>query len=97
MIPSLERWPSKAKEAPSPHEVRLTPLDTNPVFLCLREVTLLQITLFLFGILTLADFLCASKVYKDNLVYIQAAIHIVLYGYLSIKLALRVFGRNIIL
>ena len=23
---------NKAKEAPSPHEVRLAPLDTNPVF-----------------------------------------------------------------
>ena len=32
MIPSLEGWPTKAKEAPSPHEVRLAPLDTNPVF-----------------------------------------------------------------
>ena len=32
VTPSLERWPTKAKEAPSPHEVRLTPLDTNPVF-----------------------------------------------------------------
>ena len=30
--PSLEGWPTKAKEAPSTHEVRLTPLDTNPVF-----------------------------------------------------------------
>ena len=29
---SPERWPTKAKEAPSPHEVRLTPLDTNSVF-----------------------------------------------------------------
>ena len=35
MIPSLEGWPTKAKEAPSPHEVRLTPLETNPVFQCL--------------------------------------------------------------
>ena len=35
MIPSLERWPTKPKEAPSPHEVRLTPLDTNLVFQCL--------------------------------------------------------------
>ena len=33
MIPSLEGWPTKAKEAPSLHEVRLTLLDTNPVFL----------------------------------------------------------------
>ena len=35
MIPSLERWPTKAKEAPSPQEVRLTLLGTNPVFQCL--------------------------------------------------------------
>ena len=32
MIPLLEGWPIKAKEVPSPHEVRLAPLDTNPVF-----------------------------------------------------------------
>ena len=32
MTPSLEGWPTKAKEAPSPHEVRLTLLDINPVF-----------------------------------------------------------------
>ena len=32
MIPSLEGLSTKAKEAPSPHEVRLAPLDTNPVF-----------------------------------------------------------------
>ena len=36
VMPSLEWWPIKAKEAPSPHEVRLTPLDTNPVFQYLR-------------------------------------------------------------
>ena len=36
MIPSLEGWPTKAKEAPSPHEVRLAPLDTNLVFQSLR-------------------------------------------------------------
>ena len=35
MIPSVEGWPTKAKEALSPHEVRLIPLDTSPVFLCL--------------------------------------------------------------
>ena len=29
MTPSLEGWPTKAKEAPSPHEVRLALLDTN--------------------------------------------------------------------
>ena len=32
VIPSLEGWPTKAKEAPSPHEVRMSPLDTNLVF-----------------------------------------------------------------
>ena len=37
MISSLEGWPTKAKGAPSSHEVRLTPLDTNPVFQCLRN------------------------------------------------------------
>ena len=37
MTPSLEGPPTKAKEAPSPHEVRLVLLDTNPVFQCLSE------------------------------------------------------------
>ena len=37
VIPSLEGWPTKAKKAPSPHEVRLAPLDTNPVFQYLGE------------------------------------------------------------
>ena len=32
MIPSLEGSPTKAKEAPSLHEVRMSSLDTNPVF-----------------------------------------------------------------
>ena len=31
-IEGFEGLPTKAKEAPSPHEVRLAPLDTNPVF-----------------------------------------------------------------
>ena len=30
MTPPLEGLPTKAKEAPSPHEVKLAPLDTNP-------------------------------------------------------------------
>ena len=37
VIPSLEGWPTKAKEVPSPHEVRLTALDTNTVFQCFWE------------------------------------------------------------
>ena len=32
MTPTLEGWPTKAKEAPSPHKVRLALLDTNLVF-----------------------------------------------------------------
>ena len=39
--PSLEGSPTKAKEAPSPHEVRLAPLDTKLVFLCLGEDVLI--------------------------------------------------------
>ena len=35
MTPSLEGWPTKAKEAPSPHDIRLDRLDTNPIFECL--------------------------------------------------------------
>ena len=35
MAPSLEGWPTKAKEALSLHEVRLVLLDTKPVFYCL--------------------------------------------------------------
>ena len=42
MIPSLERWPTKAKEASSHNEVRLTPLDTNPLFQCLGENLLID-------------------------------------------------------
>ena len=37
MTSSLEGLPTKAKEAPSPHEVRLALLDTYPVFQCLRD------------------------------------------------------------
>ena len=38
MIPSIEGWTTKANEAPSPHEVRLIALETNPVFLCLWDI-----------------------------------------------------------
>ena len=37
MTTSLERWSTKAKEAPSHHELRLAPLDTNPVFQCFGD------------------------------------------------------------
>ena len=36
MTPSLEGGPAKANKAPSPHEVRLTLLDTNLLFQCFR-------------------------------------------------------------
>ena len=32
MHASLEGWTTKDKQVPSPHEVRLDPLDTNPYF-----------------------------------------------------------------
>ena len=32
MTPSLEGSTTKAKETPSHHDIRLAPLDTNPVF-----------------------------------------------------------------
>ena len=37
MISSIEGWPPKAKEAP-PHDVRLAPLDTNPISSCLSKL-----------------------------------------------------------
>lgn len=45
-------------------------------------------TLFLFEILTLTLFFVFIKLHKDNLVYIKAAIHLPLYGYLSFQLVL---------
>ena len=41
MAASLEGWPNKAKEVPSPQEVRLTLLDNNPVFQCLEGIKFL--------------------------------------------------------
>ena len=41
MTPSQEGWLTKAKEARSPHEVRLAPLDTIPVFQSLGKVKVL--------------------------------------------------------
>ena len=49
MTSALEGWPANAKEIPSPHEVRLAPLDTNPVFQCLGDkiqYSLVFITIF---------------------------------------------------
>ena len=42
VTPELEGLPTKAKEAPFPHEVRLALLDTNSVFQCLGEKLILQ-------------------------------------------------------
>ena len=57
VIPSLEGRPAKAKEAPSSHQVRLAPLDTNLVFqslggnLCLANCILLQQCFFIIAVL----------------------------------------------
>ena len=45
MTSSLEGSPIKAKETPSHHELRLAPLDTNPVFQCLGEKKLHYFTI----------------------------------------------------
>ena len=45
VTPSLEESPIKAKDTPSPHEVRLARLDTNLVFQCL-EVNIINYTFF---------------------------------------------------
>ena len=37
VIPTLEGWLTKAKEAAA-HDVKVTLLDTNPVFQCLGEI-----------------------------------------------------------
>ena len=40
--PSLQGWQTKAKEAPSPHEVKLALLNTNLVFQSLARKTYLK-------------------------------------------------------
>ena len=37
MTPSIEQWLTKAKETPSPNEVRMNLLHANPICLCLGE------------------------------------------------------------
>ena len=44
MTSSLKGVPTKAKEAPSPYEVRLAPLDTNLIFQCLGVEFLLPLS-----------------------------------------------------
>ena len=62
MTPSLEGWPTTTKEAPSPDEVRLTPLDSNPVFQFLG-ISLVNVTELLLDI----DFFNEFKEKKLNL------------------------------
>ena len=50
MIPSLEGWPTKPKEAPSPHEVRMSPLDINPVFQSLGVFPQIPVTMKCLGL-----------------------------------------------
>ena len=58
VTPSLEGWPTKAKDAPSPHEVRLTPLDTNPVFYYLLKYPKISSKI---SSIFLSSFLLSSK------------------------------------
>ena len=62
MTPSLEGWPTKAKEASSPHEVRLAPLDANPEFLCLGELATYLLNLLAWLTLT---------VFQKNMIFQQ--------------------------
>ena len=55
MIPSVEGWPIKAKEAPSPHEVGMSLLDTNPVFQSLEGEGIFIVTPSLEGLPTKAE------------------------------------------
>ena len=50
MTPSLEGLPTKAKEAPSPREVRLALLDTNTVFSMSHGAAFIQTNIYLSGI-----------------------------------------------
>ena len=54
MIPLLEGWPTKSKEAPSPHEVIMSPMDTNPVFQSLGGSGIFIVTPSLEGLPTKA-------------------------------------------
>ena len=47
MTPSLEGLLTKAKEAPSPREVRLALLDTNPVFSMSHSAAFIQSNIYL--------------------------------------------------
>ena len=56
MTPSLEGWPTKAKEAPFPHQVGLALLDTNPVFQCLgRNSGFILVSFFIPLVKSLTD------------------------------------------
>ena len=77
MTPSLEGWPTKAKEAPSPQEVRLAPLDTNSVFQSLGGDFLIL----------LYDNLFFSLTYKEQLIFREILVRyceILLFVYLEV-------------
>ena len=70
MILSLEGWKTKSKKVPSLLETKLTPLDTNPVFQCLRD-SLLGIEVIYYYTLSVKVLLSirkeASRAYPLNL------------------------------
>ena len=66
MTPSLEGWPANATETPFPHEVRLTPLDPNPVLQCQKLwcVVILELEIWLKSHLTTCWLLPKNVLFK---------------------------------
>ena len=62
VIPSLEGSSTKAKEAPSFDEIRLAPLDNNPVFQFLGDVSMYGIKTCIQYSMKLKAFIVSSRV-----------------------------------
>ena len=77
-LPSLEGWPTKAKDTTSPHEVRPTPLTPTQYFKCLgdRLFTLVLEILFCLikinnkiEVLDMCDYSFLYLAYKDDITF----------------------------
>ena len=73
MTPSLEGWPNKAKEGPSLHEVRLAPLDTNPVFLDKPSNLVFSVLLHLLYLFVSISITCRNFIWIKNRIYITTS------------------------
>ena len=73
MTPALEGWPNKAKEAPSLHEVRLAPLDTNPVFLDKPSNLVFSVLLHLLYLFVSISITCRNFIWIKNGIYITTS------------------------